>query len=226
MKQKYFNVQLDVNSPKIEINSGNINLKNNKPEIKEVKNGVLITGIIEGDTAYSKNTKVNVNVPNFEIKGKLEQPNNLEKEESQSGVIPSSKNDKNINIEVKNYNLLSGQNIDIKMPTANITNPTNDINNNIEVKLPEIDVNLNAKNNNEIISGLNIPVENKENVIDIELQKEENNLDSGKKEKNNNLFNININSNVGDNFSFLENSNIRSSQYEKKRIKDFPWQEK
>ena len=118
MKQKYFNVQLDVNSPKIEINSGNINLKNNKPEIKEVKNGVLITGIIEGDTAYSKNTKVNVNVPNFEIKGKLEQPNNLEKEESQSGVIPSSKNDKNINIEVKNYNLLSGQNIDIKMPTA------------------------------------------------------------------------------------------------------------
>ena len=157
------------------------------------------------------------------MEGKLEQPNNLEKEESQSGVIPSSKNDKNINIEVKNYNLLSGQNIDIKMPTANITNPTNDINNNIEVKLPEIDVNLNAKNNNENISGLNIPNENKENVIDIELQKEENNLDSGKKEKNNNLFNININSNVGDNFSFLENSNIRSSQYEKKRIKDFPW---
>ena len=109
------------------------------------------------------------------------------------------------------------------MPTANITNPTNDINNNIEVKLPEIDVNLNAKNNNENISGLNIPNENKENVIDIELQKEENNLDSGKKEKNNNLFNININSNVGDNFSLLENSNIRSSQYEKKRIKDFPW---
>ena len=109
------------------------------------------------------------------------------------------------------------------MPTANITNPTNDINNNIEVKLPEIDVNLNAKNNNENISGLNIPNENKENVIDIELQKEENNLDSGKKEKNNNLFKININSNVGDNFSFLENSNIRSSQYEKKRIKDFPW---
>ncbi len=109
------------------------------------------------------------------------------------------------------------------MPTANITNPTNDINNNIEVKLPEIDVNLNAKNNNENISGLNIPNENKENVIDIELQKEENNLDSGKKEKNNNLFNININSNVGDNFAFLENSNIRSSQYEKKRIKDFPW---
>jgi hypothetical protein len=104
-----------------------------------------------------------------------------------------------------------------------ITNPTNDINNNIEVKLPEIDVNLNAKNNNENISGLNIPNENKENVIDIELQKEENNLDSGKKEKNNNLFNININSNVGDNFAFLENSNIRSSQYEKKRIKDFPW---
>ena len=102
------------------------------------------------------------------------------------------------------------------MPTANITNPTNDINNNIEVKLPEIDVNLNAKNNNENISGLNIPNENKENVIDIELQKEENNLDSGKKEKNNNLFNININSNVGDNFSFLENSNIRSSHYEKK----------
>ena len=84
---------------------------------------------------------------------------------------------KNINIEVKNYNLLSGQNIDIKMPTANITNPTNDINNNIEVKLPEIDVNLNAKNNNENISGLNIPNENKENVIDIELQKEENNLE-------------------------------------------------
>ena len=200
-----------------------MNLKNNKPEIKEVKNGVLITGIIEGDTAYSKNTKVNVNVPNFEIKGKLEQTNNLEKKELLSGVIPSSKNDKNINIEVKNYNLLSGQNIDIKMPTANITNPTNDINNNIEVKLPEIDVNLNAKNNNENISGLNIPNENKENVIDIELQKEENNLDSGKKEPNNNLFNININSNVGDNFSFLENSNIRSSQYEKKRIKDFPW---
>ena len=105
------------------------------------------------------------------------------------------------------------------MPTANITNPINDINNNIEVKLPEIDVNLNAKNNNENISGLNIPNENKENVIDIELQKEENNLDSGKKEKNNNLFNININSNVGDNFAFLENSNIRSSQYEKKKNK-------
>jgi hypothetical protein len=105
------------------------------------------------------------------------------------------------------------------MPTANITNPTNDINNNIEVKLPEIVVNLNAKNNNENRSGLNIPNENKENVIDIELQKEENNLDSGKKEKNNNLFNININSNVGDNFAFLENSNIRSSQYEKKKNK-------
>ena len=103
------------------------------------------------------------------------------------------------------------------MPTANITNPTNDINNNIEVKLPEIDVNLNAKNNNENISGLNIPNENKENVIDIELQKEENNLDSGKKVQNNNLFNININNNVGDNFAFLEDSNIRSSQYTKKK---------
>ena len=109
------------------------------------------------------------------------------------------------------------------MPTANITNPSNDIKNNIEVKLPEVDVNLNAKNNNENISGLNIPNENKENVIDIELQKEENNLDSGKKEQNNNLFNININSNIGDNFASLEDSNIRSSQYEKKRIKDFPW---
>jgi hypothetical protein len=108
------------------------------------------------------------------------------------------------------------------MPTANITNPTNDINNNIEVKLPEIDVNLNAKNNNEIISGLIIPVENKENVIDIELQKEENNLDSGKKVQNNNLFNININNNVGDNFAFLEDSNIRSSQYTKKKNKGHP----
>ena len=37
---------------------------------------------------------------------------------------------------------------------------------------------------------------NNENVIDIELQKEENNLDSVKKEQNNNLFNININSNI------------------------------
>ena len=216
------NVQLDVNSPKIEINSGNINLKHNKPEIKDGKNGVLITGIIEGDKTYSKNTKVNVNVPNFEIKGKLEQPNNLEKKELQSGVIPSSKNDKNVNIEIKNYNLLTDQNIDIKMPTANITNPSNDINNNIEVKLPEVDVNLNAKNNNEIISGLNIGNENNENVIDIELQKEENNLDSGKKEQNNNLFNININSNIGDNFASLEDSNIRSSQYAKKKNKGLP----
>ncbi len=216
------NVQLDVNSPKIEINSGNINLKHNKPGIKDGKNGVLITGIIEGDKTYSKNTKVNVNVPNFEIKGKLEQPNNLEKKELQSGVIPSSKNDKNVNIEIKNYNLLTDQNIDIKMPTANITNPSNDINNNIEVKLPEVDVNLNAKNNNEIISGLNIGNENNENVIDIELQKEENNLDSGKKEQNNNLFNININSNIGDNFASLEDSNIRSSQYAKKKNKGLP----
>ena len=216
------NVQLDVNSPKIEINSGNINLKHNKPEIKDGKNGVLITGIIEGDKTYSKNTKVNVNVPNFEIKGKLEQPNNLEKKELLSGVIPSSKNDKNVNIEIKNYNLLTDQNIDIKMPTANITNPSNDINNNIEVKLPEVDVNLNAKNNNEIISGLNIGNENNENVIDIELQKEENNLDSGKKEQNNNLFNININSNIGDNFASLEDSNIRSSQYAKKKNKGLP----
>ena len=134
---------------------------------------------------------------------------------------------KNLNIEVKNYNLLTGQNIDIKMPTANITNPSNDINNNIEVKLPEVDVNLNAKNNNEIISGLNIGNENNENVIDIELQKEENNLDSVKKEQNNSEKDtipglININSNIGDNFASLEDSNIRSSQYAKKKNKGLP----
>ena len=155
------------------------------------------------------------------MKGKLEHSNTPKKDENQIGIIPSSKN---INLEVKKYDLMAGQNIDLKLPNVEIKDASNDINNNIEIKgleinkndeikMPEVNLNVNANNKNEI----NIEDENKEKGINIELQNQGINRDLDNKEQNNKLFNININNNIGENNPSLEDSNIRISHNAKKK---------
>ena len=213
--------QIVVNSPKIDINSGGFDLKANKPEIKKKEEEIIMTGIIGGNKSLKNNSKIKVAIPNFEMKGKLEHSNTPKKDENQIGIIPSSKN---VNLEVKKYDLMAGQNIDLKLPNVEIKDASNDINNNIEIKgleinkndeikMPEVNLNVNANNKNEI----NIEDENKEKGINIELQNQGINRDLDNKEQNNKLFNININNNIGENNPSLEDSNIRISHNAKKK---------
>ena len=196
-------------------------MKANKPEIKKKEEEIIMTGIIGGNKSLKNNSKIKVAIPNFEMKGKLEHSNTPKKDENQIGIIPSSKN---INLEVKKYDLMAGQNIDLKLPNVEIKDASNDINNNIEIKgleinkndeikMPEVNLNVNANNKNEI----NIEDENKEKGINIELQNQGINRDLDNKEQNNKLFNININNNIGENNPSLEDSNIRISHNAKKK---------
>ena len=217
--------EVDLNSPKIDINAGDIKLNSKKTEIKKNENEIFLTGIIGGNKSYNKNQKINLNTPKLEIQGKLDNSNTLKKEENKTGTINPSMNQK-VNIEVKNYNLLSGQKIDAQLPNIEIKNATNEldnnieikspeINNNIEIKMPEIDANVDINNKKDI--GLDIDNENQDHLLNIELNKDGLNQGSEKGEVNNKLFSVNINGNLGENAISPENSNIRMSQNAKKR---------
>ena len=205
--------EIGLNPPKLGINSGEVNLKTKKPEIKKTE-GEIITGIIKGDKKYSK--KIKINPPSLEIKGSLDQSNTLKKGEIQTGIIPSSKNDKQVNLEIKKYDLLTDQNIEVQMPSVNIKNQPEEVKNSINLNLPEINLNVDGKNQEGIIPGLNIDKENNENKINFEIPTGEINLNSSKNEKNNNLFSININNN-GNNLASTEENNIRISQNARKK---------
>ena len=117
----------------------------------------------------------------MEIKGSLDQSNTLKKGEIQTGIIPSSKNDKQVNLEIKKYDLLTDQNIEVQMPSVNIKNQPEEVKNSINLNLPEINLNVDGKNQEGIIPGLNIDKENNENKINFEIPNnlastEENNI--------------------------------------------------
>ena len=102
------------------------------------------------------------------------------------------------------------------MPDVNIKNQNEDLKNNVEIKLPEIDVNVDGNKKEGVIPGLNLENENKDNKMNIEIETGAININSDNKEKNNNLFSININSN-GNNLVSTEENNIRISQNARKK---------
>jgi hypothetical protein len=72
-KISYNKPELKFNSQNTELNSGNKNIKLEKPELKTKVEGELIySGIIKGKKEYSKNIKLSANIPKPEIKANIE----------------------------------------------------------------------------------------------------------------------------------------------------------
>ena len=188
--------EININSPKIKIDSGNMNLKAKVPEInKKIDEEILFTGVIKGDKSYNKNIKVNANIPKEDIKIKIDEPKIKidTKEEIITGIIPANKE---VNLEAKKFNLLPEQNIDIKVGNNEVINSINNLNANTEINVPKI----------------NVETENNQKGINIEIPNIEVNLDSKEKEENYNLFNVNINTNIENPLGSLEENNWKLGQ--------------
>jgi len=197
--------EINVNSPKIKIDSGKLDLKAKVPEInKKIEEEILFTGVIKGDKSYNKNIKVNANLPKENINIKIDEPKikTDTKEEIITGIIPSNKE---VNLEAKKFNLVSDQNIDIKVGNKEVINSINNFNTNTEINVPK----------------LNVETDNNQKGINIGIPSLEVNLDSKEKEENNNLFNVNINTNIENPLGSLEENNSKIGQenkvYAKKR---------
>ena len=205
----YNKPEIKLNSPRIDLNSGNKNIKLEKPEIKAKAEGELIfSGIIPGKKEYSKNIKLNTNIPKPEIKANMERQDIPNKVEIEAGINPPLIN--GINIDTKNINILSDQNLEIKTDNHDIKNSLKASNNNINIEMPKFDFEINKNENiNEINPEINIEGKN----TNIGIPQLEINLESHEKEQDNNLFNININNNL---------ENQESKVYAKKGIKFLP----
>ena len=197
--------EINVNSPKIKIDSGKLDLKAKVPEInKKIEEEILFTGVIKGDKSYNKNINVNANLPIENINIKIDEPKikTDTKEEIITGIIPSNKE---VNLEAKKFNLVSDQNIDIKVGNKEVINSINNFNTNTEINVPK----------------LNVETDNNQKGINIGIPSLEVNLDSKEKEENNNLFNVNINTNIENPLGSLEENNSKIGQenkvYAKKR---------
>ena len=218
-KISYNKPELKFNSQNTELNSGNKNIKLEKPELKTKVEGELIySGIIKGKKDYTKNIKLNANIPKPEIKANIEKQNIPNKVEIETGLNPSLKN--GINIDTKNLNILSEQNLEIKVDNQEIKNSLKASNNNINIEMPKLDLEVNK--NNEINPEINIEGKN----TNIGIPQLEINLETKENEQNNNLFNININNNLDNANGSLEVNNSKNGQeskvYAKKGIKFLP----
>ena len=218
-KISYNKPELKFNTQNTELNSGNKNIKLEKPELKTKVEGELIySGIIKGKKDYTKNIKLNTNIPKPEIKANIEKQNIPNKVEIETGLNPSLKN--GINIDTKNLNILSEQNLEIKVDNQEIKNSLKASNNNINIEMPKLDLEVNK--NNEINPEINIEGKN----TNIGIPQLEINLETKENEQNNNLFNININNNLDNANGSLEVNNSKNGQeskvYAKKGIKFLP----
>ena len=195
--------EISVNSPKIELKSGNKNIKLDKPEINIKEEGELIfSGVIPGKKELSKNIKLSANAPKVEIKADMDKPNIQNKVKMETDINPSLKN--GINIEAKKFNILPSQNIDIQVESKDVKNSLKGSNNNIDIEMPKFNIEVNNKEKNQELN-----IEEKNNNIEIEIPKVEINLDAQEQGQDNNLFNININ-------------NQESKVYAKKGIRGLP----
>ena len=214
--------EIKVKSPKIELNPGNKNIKLDKPEIKIKDEGELIvSGIIPGNKDYSKNLQIKANIPKPEKKANIEEPKIPNKVELETGINPSFKNE--INLDTKNLNPLSDQNLEIKVENQDNINSPKASDNNFNIELPKIDIEVNQNEaNNEINPEINIEGKNTK----IEVPNVEINLEAQESEQNNNLFNININNNIENPNGSLEVNNSKtgheSKVYAKKRFNPLP----
>ena len=221
-KISYNKPEIKLNSPKIELNSGNKNIKLEKPELKTKTEGELIySGLIPGKKEYSKNIKLSANIPKPEIKANIEKQDIPKKIEIETGINPSLKN--GINIDTKDINILSDQNLEIKVENQDNKDSLKASNNNINIEMPKFDIEVNKNENiNEINPEINIEGKN----ANIEIPQLEINLETKEKEQNNNLFNININNNLENPNGSLEVNNSKngheSKVYTKKGIKSLP----
>ena len=195
--------EISVNSPKIELKSGNKNIKLDKPEINIKEEGELIfSGVIPGKKELSKNIKLSANAPKVEIKADMDKPNIQNKVKMETDINPSLKN--GINIEAKKFNILPDQNIDIQVESKNVKNSLKGSNNNIDIEMPKFNIEVNNEEKNQELN-----IEENNNNIEIEMPKVEINLDAQEQGQDNNLFNININ-------------NQESKVYAKKGIRGLP----
>ena len=195
--------EISVNSPKIELKSGNKNIKLDKPEINIKEEGELIfSGVIPGKKELSKNIKLSANAPKVEIKADMDKPNIQNKVKMETDINPSLKN--GINIEAKKFNILPSQNIDIQVESKDVKNSLKGSNNNIDIEMPKFNIEVNNEEKNQELN-----IEENNNNIEIEIPKVEINLDAQEQGQDNNLFNININ-------------NQESKVYAKKGIRGLP----
>ena len=195
--------EISVNSPKIELKSGNKNIKLDKPEINIKEEGELIfSGVIPGKKELSKNIKLSANAPKVEIKADVDKPDIQNKVEMETDINPSLKN--GINIEAKKFNIIPDQNIDIQVESKNVKNSLKGSNNNIDIEMPKFNIEVNNEEKNQELN-----IEENNNNIEIEMPKVEINLDAQEQGQDNNLFNININ-------------NQESKVYAKKGIRGLP----
>ena len=189
--------EININSPKIKIAPRNLNLKAKVPEINnKIEEEILLSGVIKGDKSYNKNIKVNASIPKEEIKLKIDEPKINNKEEIITGIIPSKKE---VNLEAKKYNLLDNQNIDIKFGKNEVINSLNNLNTNTEINVPK----------------LTVETENNQQGMNIGIPSLEVNLESKEKEENNNLFKVNINTNLENPLGSLEGNNSKIGQENK-----------
>ena len=189
--------EININSPKIKIAPRNLNLKAKVPEINnKIEEEILLSGVIKGDKSYNKNIKVNASIPKEEIKLKIDEPKINNKEEIITGIIPSKKE---VNLEAKKYNLLDNQNIDIKVGKNEVINSLNNLNTNNEINVPK----------------LTVETENNQQSMNIGIPGLEVNLESKEKEENNNVFKVNINTNLENPLGSLEGNNSKIGQENK-----------
>ena len=189
--------EININSPKIKIAPRNLNLKAKVPEINnKIEEEILLSGVIKGDKSYNKNIKVNASIPKEEIKLKIDEPKINNKEEIITGIIPSKKE---VNLEAKKYNLLDNQNIDIKVGKNEVINSLNNLNTNTEINVPK----------------LTVETENNQQSMNIGIPGLEVNLESKEKEENNNVFKVNINTNLENPLGSLEGNNSKIGQENK-----------